>query len=262
MSNLIQLSSSTFVPPEPNNPPEPEFDENKTVGATVNKQRIAQEKKANKQNISPKAIEINNRINQEVCHSTRQLLSDESLLEEYKKTESVKNKILQFRKMLDRHIDDETTKNKIVSDYLINIVPAGTKGVIRGNKFNAIVKEYLVNLRLDPSIYTIKFESQYEGHIMSEKPDWYILNKLTNKVIIGMNQVALWGGGQQNNRGSKYISIDNTHNTEMCKLLCVVCDYIQFKSFNKDMQLFDTGFATNTLCYLNGLQKNIVSFLQ
>ena len=44
-----------------------------------------------------------------------------------------------------------------------------------------------------------------------------------------MNQLDLWGGGQQLNRGSKYIE-NNKHNNENSKLLCVVCNQITFKS--------------------------------
>ena len=41
-----------------------------------------------------------------------------------------------------------------------------------------------------------------------------------------MNQAALWGGGQQINRGFKYL-INNELNTENGKLLCVVCNEIE-----------------------------------
>ena len=75
-----------------------------------------------------------------------------------------------------------------------------------------------------------------------------------------MNQLDVWGGGQQINRGSKYIENDK-HNNENSKLLCVVCNEIQFtRKTNKAYKLFETGFKKNTLCYLNNLQNIIVSF--
>ena len=44
-------------------------------------------------------------------------------------------------------------------------------------------------------------------------------------------------------------------------ILCVVCNEIQFKSKkNKAYKLFETGFENNTLCYLNNLQNNIISY--
>ena len=75
-----------------------------------------------------------------------------------------------------------------------------------------------------------------------------------------MNQLALWGGGHQINRGSKYIK-NNEHNNEHSKLLCVVCNKIQFKTKkNKTYKLFQIGFTNNTLCYLNNLENIITSY--
>ena len=155
---------------------------------------------------------------------------------------------------------DKETKDKIIQKYLLKLIPPGTKGVIRGNKFNNIVKQFITNLGLDAHRFDIYFEKKCEGHFTTEIPDWYILEKSTNKIIIGMNQLDLWGGGQQLNRGSKYIE-NNTHNNENSKLLCVVCNEIQFKSKkSKAYQLFETGFEKNTLCYLNNLQNIITSY--
>jgi hypothetical protein len=73
-----------------------------------------------------------------------------------------------------------------------------------------------------------------------------------------MNQLDLWGGGQQLNRGSKYLE-NNKHNNSNSKLLCVVCNEIQLKSNkNKIYNLFDIGFNNNTLSYVNNIQ-NIIS---
>lgn len=55
----------------------------------------------------------------------------------------------------------------------------------------------------------------------------------------------------QLNRGFKYIE-NNKHNNKNSKLLCVVCNKIQFTN-NKAFKLFKIGFENNTLCYLNNL---------
>ena len=142
----------------------------------------------------------------------------------------------------------------------MQLIPPGTKGVIRGNKFNNIVKQFITKLALDAERFDICFEKECNTHLTSEKPDWYILEKSTNKIIIGMNQLDLWGGGQQLNRGYKYIE-NNKHNNINSKLLCVVCNEIQFKSKkNKTYKLFKIGFENNTLCYLNNLQNIITSY--
>jgi len=203
--------------------------------------------------------EINARITKEICYETLEELTDARLMYEYKECNSVKNEIKKLGDVLEKYINEEI-KQKIIKEYLLQLIPAGTKGVIRGNKFNNIVKKFITNLELDTERFDICFEKKCEGHFTTEIPDWYILEKSTNKIIIGMNQLDLWGGGQQLNRGSKYIE-NNKHNNENSKLLCVVCNETQFKSKkNKAYKLFETGFKNNTLCYLNNLQNIITSY--
>jgi hypothetical protein len=165
---------------------------------------------------------INTRIKKEVCFETLKELTDSKLLSEYKNCNSVKNEIQKLSHILEKYIDEET-KQKIIQEYLLQLIPAGTKGVIRGNKFNNIVKQFILKLMLDTERFEICFEKKCEEYFTSEIPDWYILEKSSNKIIIGMNQLSLWGGGQQVNRGSKYIE-NNKHNNEKSKLLCVVCN--------------------------------------
>jgi hypothetical protein len=203
--------------------------------------------------------DINARIKKEVCYETLEELTDVKLMSEYKDCNSVKNEIKKLSEVLGKYMDEET-KQKIIQEYLLQLIPAGTKGFIRGNKFNNIVKQFITKLELDADRFDIYFEKNCKGHFTTEIPDWYILEKSTNKIIIGMNQLDLWRGGQQLNRGSKYIE-NNKHNNENSKLLCVVCNEIQFKSkTNKAYKLFETGFKNNTLCYLNNLQNIINSY--
>lgn len=203
---------------------------------------------------------INKNIKKTVCLSTIDKLTDKNLLKEYKKCKSVKNEIEYLKLVLKKHVTDKEIRNNIINDYLIKLVPAGTKGVIRGNKFNKLVKEKLESLKFDRNKFEIEFEKKCETCITSEIPDFYMLEKKTNKVIIGMNQLDLWGGGQQINRGYKYI-IDNIHNRENSKLLCVVCNEYKFKTDkNKAYKLFETGFLNDTLCYLSDIERIIKDY--
>lgn len=201
--------------------------------------------------------EINNRINSELCEDIISKLSDISLLETYKKQKSVKNKINKLKDILIKFDIDIKKQESILNEYILELIPPGTKGVIRGNKFNEYVKEYITNLELNSDIFEVNFEKKHSEFKTSEIPDWYIYNKKTNKILIGMNQLDLWKGGQQYNRGSKYL-INNKHNTSNSKLICVVCNKTNVKSNkNKQYKLFDIGFTNNTLCYINNL-KNII----
>lgn len=225
---------------------------------TLLKSKIPKTK--NVKTIDPLILSINNRIKKEICYNTLLELTDEKLLPIYKECKSVKNAVQILENTLDKYVEVEI-KQKIINDYLLKLIPAGTKGVYRGNKFNEIVKNHIINLNLDPEKFEVSFEKycHIEKYITSEKPDWYILEKSTEKIIIGMNQLDLWGGGQQTNRGSKYIE-NAQHNNEKSKLLCVVCNDIIISSKNKTYNLFEIGFRNNTLCYLNNLENIIMSY--
>lgn len=202
--------------------------------------------------------DINNRIKKEINYDILDELKDINLLNEYIKCISVKNKIKNFKDILDKYIDDDKIKQLIINDYLLDLIPAGTKGVIRGNKFNKIIKDFILNLMLDNDKFIIKFECKCDEHYISEIPDWYIKEKSTNKLLIGMNQLDLWNGGHQINRGFKYLEYNNNDNF---KLLCVICNEIQITTTkNKTYKLFKLGFKNDTLCYINNLHNIILSY--
>jgi hypothetical protein len=196
---------------------------------------------------------INKRIEKEICVDTINKLKDLFLIDEYKKCKSVQNNIKKLELILKKYNIETKIIELILNEYILDLIPAGTKGAIRGNKFNNIVKNTIDELKLNVERFEICFEKKCETCVTTEIPDWYILEKSTGKVIIGMNQLDLWGGGQQLNRGSKYL-IDNKNNTDKSKLLCVVCNNIKFTSKkNKAYKLFEVGFTNNTLCYILNL---------
>jgi hypothetical protein len=203
---------------------------------------------------------VNDRINKEICYNTINKLTDSVLLPEYKKCKSVQSEIDKLTGILNKHNILPNLVDSIIADYLLELIPAGTKGVIRGNRFNKLVAEYILNMNLDSDRFDIQFEQQCQDAKTDEIPDWFIQDKISGKVIIGMNQLCLIGGGQQINRGSKYL-IDSKHNTNNSKLVCVICNYIQFKSSNnKAYKLFDIGFTNNTLCYINNIGTIITNY--
>lgn len=203
---------------------------------------------------------INNRINKEICDDTINKLKDSYLINDYKKCKSVQKEINKIDLILTKYNIENETKKLIINDYLLELIPAGTKGVIKGNIFNDIVKNTIINLNLDNKRFEIQFEKKCELNITSEIPDWYIIEKSTGKIIIGMNQLDLWGGGHQLNRGFKYL-INNKNNTEKSKLLCVVCNRIKLISNkNKTYKLFQIGYLNNTLCYIKNIENIINNY--
>ena len=219
------------------------------------------EKENDKEQYNQKELnikDINKSIKEQICNETIEQLKDENLLNEYLECNSVKKSIDTLVNILKEVKINDDVIEIIKNKYIMKLIPAGTKGVIRGNKFNQIVKQYINNLNLDKNIYDVEFEKKCDTLETSEIPDWYIKNKINGKIIIGMNQLDLWSGGQQKNRGSKYL-FDNKLNTEKSKLLCVVCNNTTIKSTKcKSYELFKFGINNNTLCYIKNI-KNIVN---
>jgi len=205
---------------------------------------------------------INLRISSEFCADTVHKLSDVSLLPEYRNCKSVKNSMETLSSILEKHISiSNETREVILEEYLVHMIPPGTKGVIRGNKFNKIVQEKIQNMDLPSNIYDIAFDKNCDAVPTSEIPDWYITDKIRNKTLIGMNQLDLWGGGAQINRAGKYILKNPFENETNVKLICVVCNKIVLKSENnKAFQIFEKGFEHNSICYLNNLERIIRKF--
>ena len=104
--------------------------------------------------------EINNRIQNEICLKTILKLKDEYLIEIYKNSNSVKKQIDILNSILNKQNLTYEIKVNIISDYLLHLIPAGTKGVIRGNEFNKIIKEYILDLNLDKNKFQIEFEKK------------------------------------------------------------------------------------------------------
>jgi len=126
---------------------------------------------------------INKRIKDEICYNTIKILDDNNLINEYKECNSVKKEINKLENILNLYINDVDIIKNIINDYLLELIPAGTKGIIRGNKFNTIIKNYIIKLNIDINKYDIQFEKKCEYHITSEIPDWYILDKSSKKLL-------------------------------------------------------------------------------
>lgn len=216
---------------------------------------------------------INNRIKNEVCLNTINYINDTNLLHIYKNTKSVQKKINTVNNILDEYYIPIHIKNSIQNKLITEIIPPGTKGVIKGNIFNKIVKQFIIDLNFDPNNFEINFETKIStntgnsnNYSISEIPDWYIYSKIHNKYLIGMNQLDLWSGGHQINRGYKYINnstnTGNSTNSDY-KIVCVICNNINIKSVNnKVYKLFDIGFTNNSLCYLNNLSNIIHNYFK
>ena len=69
------------------------------------------------------------------------------------------------------------------------MIPPGTKGVIRGNKFNKLVEKKIKSFELNLEDFEIKCEKSHPDFETSEIPDWYIYQKSTNKITNELNNI-------------------------------------------------------------------------
>lgn len=212
-------------------------------------------------------MDINKYVKNIYCKTTERKLSDNFLIKKFRESPSSQKKI--------RCLHDQLKKLKLRKSDIVKImnnedilnefcVPPGTKGVIRGNHFNSIVKDkitQIINKLKNKKDFEYGFEKKIEQ--THEIPDWYIKQKSTDKTMIGMNQIDLWSGGQQTNRGSKYILNEEFHNNPKFKIVSVVSKFIQLESSNnKAFNILKRGFETNRLCYVGNLENVIKEYFK
>jgi hypothetical protein len=156
----------------------------------------------------------------------------------------------------------QVTAQKLTNDLIGFTIPSGLKASIKGNHFNKIIGNEIK--RLISGYSHIEFKTELSHKLFHEKLDWYLYNKNTKKTIAGFNQIDLWNGGSQYNRGSKYILDDNLHKNlskRKVKLLCVV--YAIPKKINEGTKLdriLSVGFKKQRLCYIKALKNIIYEF--
>jgi hypothetical protein len=207
---------------------------------------------------------VNDIVLKQYCSETEKSLTDENLLSIYIKQKSVKENISIFTKAMEKEKLSEDTIKNILNNVIIQLIPPGTKGVIKGNMFNKIVKEKILSFnKLSKDEYIINFEKKHESYLTDEIPDFYIYNIKNKKIVIGMNQLDLWSGGAQINRGSKYILEEEKHKNSNIKFLSVVCNFKKFTSeSNKAFKICRVGFEKERLCYIKNLENIVYDFFE
>ncbi len=208
-------------------------------------------------NIDELNLQIRNKYNKNI--EIWKSLDDKILYDKYIEYPSVKNKINNLKKYLkETNITEQQIANIINNkDFCLEfLIPPGTKGAVRGNEFNNIIKNKILSFTFLDADYDIQFEKKCSNLATDEIPDFYILNTKLNKAIIGMNQISLIGGGHQTNRASKYIFNNKSDNDN--KTICLIAEYPELiKSKNKTYKIFSKGFENNILLYLSDLESII-----
>ena len=185
-------------------------------------------------------------------------LSSNSTIEKYNKISNCIEQLLYKSKHMNSSDFIDYKKQMIINLTTLTIQP-GTKGAIRGNLFNKLVKNKILSIKEKyANIIDVSFEKYLKNDDSKERPDFVIYNKINNKYIIGMNQVDLWNGGQQLNRASNYL--DNSKNNNK-KTLCVIANKYECKNTkNKSFKLMKYGFDNYRICYINYIENVMLKF--
>lgn len=204
--------------------------------------------------------DINERIQSEYCKETWDILSDKKIFE----TNIISKQQQQKLVNLESHLKTLNLSNdqyqSILNYYKNTEISAGRKGNKKGVKFNLIVKDHVQKLKLDTDRFEIEFEKEIESNPTGDKPDWYILDKISGKTLIGMNQIDLWSGGFQQTKRGYYTSCDTNDNV---KLLLVVAKKCVLKRKNSKIHSnLSKGFNQNRLCYIKNIENIIKEFFE
>ena len=205
------------------------------------------------------------------CAKTYRRLSDEFLLDIYKKTNSVQKRIKVISEYLSNEMNLKPRKSNSIASYLVMtyMIPAGVKASIRGYRFNEIVYSYLSNIisvKKKPEILLTKesFPDCINVHThVNEIPDWCVMNKKTKRVMIGYNQIDLWTGGAQCNRADKYLKnhalFKILEKKYKCTLVCVIAAPLpsSMRRTSKIYKILEEGFQTQRLIYVKQLRHRL-----
>jgi hypothetical protein len=195
-------------------------------------------------------------------------VDEDDLTHAYHQSKSVKAKRDLLSKILKNSKIKKSKADALVEKITPLVIPAGTKAKIRGDRLNTIVGSEIRKIlkRIRKKDIAIEFEKPND--MVHEIPDWSIYDKKTGKRIIGYNQMDLWNGGQQINRGGKYILDDTLHDRlrrKNAKLCCIVYNSMDIgsKKNTKKRRIIETGIKKKRLMYCdNTLREFILDYFR
>lgn len=203
-------------------------------------------------------------------------LSDENLMAEFLASPSVEKLHIKVQTIIHKKFRIKKAMSERITKTLVPLfIPQGTKASVRGKRLNADVSTSLRRSFQRSAKHRNMLELKFEympvecKGVLHDRPDWILRNLKTGTLIIGYNQIALWGGGQQLNRGAKYV-LDETLHTRLKKknvhVLSVVHEqppsrkHISTHQPTKTEQIACIGVAKKRLCHVRDM-KNILRTL-
>lgn len=178
----------------------------------------------------------------------------------YAETPSVKSRLGRLDKILAEEGVPARKRETLSRRLLCMLVPAGTKGAVRGRIFNKMV-EREISKALGRR-RGVGFSVEEAHPLFQEIPDW-VLRK-GKSTLVGFNQVSLFGGGHQLNRGGKYVTDETLHRRlarRGVRMVCIVKD-VPGRGRGKAWEITRRGVAKRRLYTLGGIKKLVEEFLK
>lgn len=207
---------------------------------------------------------VNLTVRRTFCEISWKELDKRNFINEIKSSPAFINRKKQFLSYFNDEEKEQIEKINILlnnNEFILDFLTTPPMfGNMRGRKFNEIVKKKVLSIEsFKEEPYEINFEKKHTTFSTTEKPDFTIYNTQSKRVIIGMNQIDLWSGGQQLNRGAKYI-LENTNKNRDVLFLCVIasnekCFFSKENCTSKKFKILQKGFDNDTLCYLKDLER-------
>jgi hypothetical protein len=198
------------------------------------------------------------------CSNVAVALSDEALYDLTMASPSMLRKRAELADVVNRHLGaNHPAATALVADLLAMSVPPGLKGVLRGNAFNRLVADAVRAAVADAPHLRVTVEEKLP--FLPEIPDFCVHDDAAAACLVGYNQLDLWSGGAQTNRGSKYVLNDAFHASlpPNVQVVSVVAQHIQLDSIkNKAYAMFARGVPTRRIVYPRHLRNFIRALFQ
>ena len=192
-------------------------------------------------------------------------LIDKALHQEYLNSPSTIAEAKTLDEVLAKNNVSKEKRKSIYKQYAHKLVKAGTKGVIRGKAMNKLIEKQVKFLLKKCNVsdqLIISTEKTHTQFSTDEKPDIVIEDKRTGKILIIMNQVDLWGGGQQTNRASKYLNLAKKYKKNKKFISVVAKKYCPVEENGKMVSIMHEALCHNYIVYTKQLDLVIKEFFK
>lgn len=201
---------------------------------------------------------------QQYDRHTEDKFTDLQLMSSYMTSPSMKNGALKKLEEVKEELElDDRQKRMFMKKMLPIVIPPGVKANIRGQVFNKYIKNILCSFARGKRSVKVEFEKKVAE--MSEIADWVMTIEGSGTRIIGYNQLDIWNGGAQINRGAKYILDEGLHRRLQKKnvyIVCIVARKLVLKGGDSKLaHIIDVGIRRNILMWPRGLKKYVKALI-